>query len=895
MKDPQQEFDEELQFHIDQRIRDYIAKGMTPEAARAAATQRVGDVTRAREACASVLTAQRATEERRTMLRVSWIDVKLGLRMFAKYPGLSLVSVIGMAVAIAIAAGYFAAGSTMLDSRLPFDPDSRVVIIRTRVLAGQPGLGSGASMHDFEQWRSDVKSIADLGAFREDNRNLITQEGLAHLVVVASTTASAFPFTGAAPVLGRTLLAEDERATAPPVLVIGYEEWQRRFNNDPGILGRVVHLDETPHTIVGVMPQGYGFPISHRYWVPLRRTDYDRTAGGPTSVNVFGRLAEGFSLEDARSELKAIGERMATALPATHQEVRPQVQSYTRTFIGTEGPESELAYRGLQYGVGLLLIVVAVNISILVYARTATRTGEIAVRTALGASRARVVAQLFVEALIPALTATAVGLALAGVGFHIFREYIRNSTDRMPYWITPESFGVSPSIVVYSVGLATVAAVIIGVLPALKATGRRVQAGLQQFSARGAGLQLGRTWTGLIVLQVAIAVAALPAALYNASAAMRVGMRKPSTAAAPLLRATINMSRDPKASTNGTIDPREAAVFTARMTTLIERLKAEPGIAQVTYAHRFIGDEGFLPFEVDTEGQPITIRTGINRVATNLFDVVDVRVLAGRGFSAADASPAAKAVIVDQTFAQLLGGDVLGRRVRYAIPSRDGSVERGPWHEIVGIVPAFADTIAPPVGVGTRGPRLYSAAEPGANLPATLIIQATNGDPTRLSQRVREISAAVHPALRLEDVVGVVQDFDHGRAALWYLSLAIFAVMASVVLLSAAGIYAMMSFTVAKRRREIGIRAALGADARRVLVGIFGRAIAQIGSGVAAGLALALLLAQLDGDGGGMMGGQEFVLLPAVAGLMFVVGVLAAVGPARRGLSVQPTEALREE
>ena len=151
---------------------------------------------------------------------------------------------------------------------------------------------------------------------------------------------------------------------------------------------------------------------------------------------------------------------------------------------------------------------------------------------------------------------------------------------------------------------------------------------------------------------------------------------------------------------------------------------------------------------------------------------------------------------------------------------------------------------------------------------------------------------SVHPTLKLEDVLGVAQDFDHNRQAFWYVSLGVMTVTVSVLLLSAAGIYAMMSFTVAKRRREIGIRAALGADARRVLLGIFGRASAQIGAGIAAGLVLASVLEWLGGD---LMGGKGHILLPTVAAVMFTVGILAALGPARRGLAVQPTEALREE
>jgi hypothetical protein len=328
-------------------------------------------------------------------------------------------------------------------------------------------------------------------------------------------------------------------------------------------------------------------------------------------------------------------------------------------------------------------------------------------------------------------------------------------------------------------------------------------------------------------------------------------------------------------------------------------------VSAVSHTSRFPGEEFWASFEAEpagvqnasggAAGQPMAINGALSRVATNLFDVLGVRLLAGRGFTAADAMPGATAVIVDQRMAEQLSDDghVLGRRIRLARVSPGGPAEPGPWHEIVGIVPAFAQDFAPNVGVGDPAPRLYLAAAPGDNRPATLIIQVNGGDPTRFTESLRSITASIHPTLKLEGLVGVVNDFDHNRQAYRYLSLGIVAVTASVLLLSAAGIYAMMSFTVARRRREIGIRTALGADARRVLMGIFGRASAQIGTGVAAGLAIASVLEW--GAGAGMMGGKGHVFLPAVALVMFAVGVLAALGPARRGLAVQPTEALRDE
>jgi len=282
-----------------------------------------------------------------------------------------------------------------------------------------------------------------------------------------------------------------------------------------------------------------------------------------------------------------------------------------------------------------------------------------------------------------------------------------------------------------------------------------------------------------------------------------------------------------------------------------------------------------------------------NAVAVNLFDVFEVPVVAGRGFTAADVRPNASAVLVDDAFvAKVGGGNVVGRRIRYQ-PSGDGDVSINPWFEIVGVVPAFADNFATS-GPQFSGPspRLFHPAQPGTGRALTMMLRLGGTVSPQLPTNVRQTAATVDPGLRLEDIKGVVAVWDDGQRLLRLVATAIIAVMGSVLLLSAAGIYAMMSFTVGKRRREIGIRAALGADARRVLAGIFGRAAAQLGAGIAVGAILAVALD--SAMGGQMMGGHVVVLLPTVI-MMATVGLLAALGPARRGLSIQPTEALRDE
>lgn len=817
-------------------------------------------------------------------MRVSWLDVKLGLRMLARYPWLSAVAVIGMALAIAIGAGYFAIIGLALDSTLPVDGGDRIVTIEARTVAGpDAGRRERVLPRDFAEWRAGLKSISDLGAFRDETRNLITADGRTDVVKVAAITATAFRLMHATPVIGRTLIEDDERPGAAPVLVVGYDQWQRQFDGDPRVIGTLVRLDGRVHTIVGVMPEGFLFPVRHQYWAPLS------LAGGESldeaRLLVFGRIADGFSMAAAGVELASVSEQMALAFPERDANVRLQPLRYTQAFTGIDGPREVLALRSFQLGAGILLLIVAVNVAILVYARTATRTGEVVVRTALGASRSRIVLQFFVEALVLTLTSAALGLGIVAVAFGLIGQWVQHAPhlDQIPYWWFQT--GLSVWAVLYVVSFAVIAAVIVGVVPALQATGRTVYVRLQQVSTRGAGMQLGRLWTTLIVVQVASAVVVLPAAMYNVRQVLELAVRAPAAAASDMLRGTVLMA-------SGGSSPDALTSRSADVPRLLQRLEAEPEVAAVTFARDVPGRERYATFDAEQAGQIVASST---EVATNLFDVFDVPILAGRGFVAADARPGATSVIVDRVFADALaaGANVVGRRVRYLNRARNGGIEFGSWLEIVGVVPAFASSFSAPPPFASQPPRLYHAAAPGQTDQTALMVRIRGGDPRRFAQRLRSIAASVNPALKLQGLVSVTDAWNYDSLAPSIAAFIILGVTGSVLLLSGAGIYSMMSFAVASRRREIGIRAALGADARRVLAGIFGRAIAQLGAGVGIGLSIAAGLEWLSG--GALMNGQGLVLLPAVTGVMVTVGLLAALGPARRGLAVQPTEALRAD
>lgn len=826
---------------------------------------------------------------------ISWLDIKLGVRMLVKYPGLAVVGGLGMAVAIAIGAGSFAFFYSSMYPTLPLDEGDRIVALENWDVRASNE--ERQSLHDFGTWRREMRTVRDVAAFRTVGRNLFTGEGAGEPVSVGEMTASGFRVARVAPLLGRPLVDDDERDGAAPVLVIGHEVWKTRFDGDPRAIGRQVRLGTKAYTIVGVMPEGFAFPMNHSYWIPLRADTTRYARGEGPEIFIFGRLAPGVTKAQAQAELATLGRRAAAAFPRTHDRLRPQVLPYTYPLMDIQ--DVSLAQVALMQGmISLLLVVVCVNVSILVYARTATRQGEIAVRSALGASRRRIVSQLFAEALVLSAAAAAVGLALAQVVLRFANDIMNEEGPGAPFWV---DYGLDAATVAYVVGLTLLAAVIVGVLPALRATGSRLQDSLRQMGG-GTGMRLGRTWTVLIVAQVAIAVSALPAAVGTGWSQIRQATTRPRYDAGEFLGAWLSEDRELPAGVDVDVwRPEANARYGARLAELVRRLQAEPGVAAVTYASGAPGGAAASRVRVDGVPAPAESPAGhavrSTRVSAGYFDALGVPLLAGRAFGAGDLADSAGAVIVTRTFAdRVLGGaSALGRRIRYApaVPDDDG--EYAPtrpqrWYEIVGVVD---DLYANPMDPQIVPPSVFHPGPPAQVYPAFVAIHVRGRAPDGFSGRLREITAGVDPMLKLGPT-RALDDIDRQeKAALRLVGLVLGLITLSVLLLSAAGIYALMSFTVTRRRREIGIRAALGADPSNLLRGVFSRSVRQLGVGLTVGLGVAIALEAATR--GGVMDGKGAVLLPAVAMLMLAVGVLAAVGPARRGLRIQPMDALRQE
>jgi putative ABC transport system permease protein len=833
---------------------------------------------------------------------VSATDVKLAVRMLVRYPGITLVSTVGMAIGIAIAAGVLSMLAAITNPALPFDEGDRIVAIQNHDTRQNQSLSQMA--YDFPHWKASARSVTDIGAYRRLQRNLIEQGRTPETLRVAEMTAAGFRLTRVQPLMGRTLRDEDERPSAPRVLVISEELWRSRLEGDSDILGRSLQLGDTSYTVVGVMPAAFEFPIRDEVWIPWTIDHVPQKPGEGPGIAVFARIAPGFAIDEVRAEFAALGAQSARAVPATHGHVEPRVVPYTRAYVDAGSADNAPLENAVRLFVVMLLAVISINVASLVYARTARRQNEIALRTALGAGRGRIVMQLFLEALGLAVCAAAIGLTGAWLGLRVIDDgFQAQSGEQLAFWIR---FGLSPSVVAYTAALALMAAAIVGVVPALKATGRRVQSNLKTVSAGSGGMRLGRVWTFLIVAQVAFAVALLPVAIYNAGEATVYGTATPDEDAAEFLMADLLLEDPAGSSSDAELEQR----FVSHYAELTRALEREPQVAAATYSLTNPGGEAMMFVEVEgvplpeqppssvvLEGSSLGYLAKVTRVEPGYFDAYRVEQFAGRRLTAADASPGSSAVLVSRMFVDRFfgGANPLGKRFRYVGRGdvNPNIAELNRWYEIAGVVSNFPDTQA----LIMNGPHghtyVYHAAAKPMMGSTVLSIRVRGGAPEAFADRLREVTSAVDPSLQLEDI-GTLGQGMAADAAMWKLLAGLLGGLAlSVVALSGAGIYAMMSFTVSQRRREIGIRSALGADPRRILTGIFMRAFVQVAIGASIGIAAAFLLDRASQ--GEALGGQRAIVLPAVALFMTIVGVAAAYGPARHGLRIHPTEALRSE
>jgi predicted permease len=731
-----------------------------------------------------------------------------------------------------------------------------------------------------------------MGVARSDPWNVHSEDGRAAEIRGAEVSASVFSMLRVRPLLGRPLLESDEVIGAERVVVIAEDVWGSRFGRDPDIIGKTIGIGRTPHTVVGVMPEGFLFPMIDHLWLPLRANPVDYTVGTGPDLYVFGRLADGVSKEEAGAELEIVGQRLAAEWPETHTKLRPEVVSIALLALGepaaglSEGREIML----IQAFCLLLLFVACGNVGTMILARTATRVSEMAVRTALGASRARIVTQLFVESMVLALLATSIGLVIVD---QLVRRLAQAMVEQVPYWF---DIRIGPRSVLLALGLATVCAVGAGVLPALKATSLGVQRTIQSASSGGT-VRFGIFTTLLVVAEVALSVGFLSMGVF---ASRTLVLDRSDELEIPLDRYLTARFRtvwvDPTAAEADTREDDFWRQVRFNQEELRLRLQSEPGVRAVAMGAQLPGlGHPTRPVEVEGDvsgGEAGRLRVAQARVGVNFFQDLDHPILEGRGFGSADVpeerNAHRSAVIVNTSFVEqvLGGGGAIGQRIRYVVGQNQ---EPGEWYEIVGVVGRLGMNVTNP----DRDAGVYHPLGPNEAHPMRYLIEVDQ-DPTSFIPRLRTVASTVDADAMIQAPRAVAELVATDR--LEDRLIALFVVVLSMLgsVLAAAGLYALMSFTVSQRTREIGIRTALGARTASVVGTIARRAAFQLVAGVALGCVLgAFLLRELAPDPDWIE-----VSVPGVLGFAGLLVMLMVTGaclpPILRGLRIQPTEALRE-
>jgi len=828
---------------------------------------------------------------RRLVTQGIGLDAKLGLRMLAKQPMITAVALLalGLGIPASLMAFHFA---DVVYGELPVPDGDRIVGIRHYDLDDRDPLLS--SVHEYERW-TGLTSLESIGAVRSYSVNVNAEEAGASPVRAAQVTASSFDILRARPLLGRVLDVTDEVDGAPDVVLLGADLWSARFARDPNIVGKSVRIGRTPHTVVGVMSSDFGFPLSNQVWLPFRARAVDYPVGAGPRAFVFGRLADGVSIEDAKVEMTGLTERRAGDDPERFEHLVGEVVGMPVLLLNNRGSfwnqDDAVIMQTLIFG---MLLVVCGNVGTLILARTAARSSEITIRTALGASRARILTQLFVEALVLTMAATGLGLLVGNASASRLMHLLEGS-EVFPYWVDPT---LTPRIVATALGLAALCAVVAGVVPALSATRRGIQANLQSAASRSTSVRFGIGSSLLIVSEIVLSVGFLAVgATWLRNALVHQGGDlgfDPGRYVVGTLTVPEPDAMDDPGATDSLARARRVA---ETQRTLLTRLAEDPavlGVAMGAHVPGIASPNGDVILETPPVGfEPVEWDTSFPRIDVSFFAGLDRPILAGRDFTASDVegppgNPASSrrhtAVIVNESFVRhVLGGrNAVGQRFRYESQREDE------WYEIVGVVGSFGTNPRNPA----RDAAIYHPLAPGEVNPIRYTVEVA-GDPETFVRPFRRIAASVDPEATADSRLlasSIRTEFRNFRS----MSLLMLALASAAFVLSATGIYALLSFTVSQRTREIGIRTALGARTTDIVAAVARRAAVQVGIGLALGVACGWVLLDNQRNQVALEVGNIPLTLALTAAVAACVCVLACAYPTLRGLRIQPTEAFRE-
>jgi predicted permease len=866
--------DDEIDAHLALLASDLVRQGFSPSEARAEAEREFGSVSEIRDACIAI--------ERRRRRRVNLSEAIMGVLQDIRYAARTLranaafaiAAILCTALGVGATATIFSAVHAALIRPLPFENSHELVAVYSAIPAKGVS-GANISYPDYVDWRDASKSFTALGMWTWSTP-AFTGGGVggAERLDGAQVTPNLFPLLGVPPILGRTFLESEGTRGNEHVVILGYGLWQRRFSGDPGIVGRTVMVDLEPYTVVGVMPRGFGFPERGQAWTPFV-PERDEAHGQRGYAGAIGRLRPGVTVALAQRDLDAIMERLEREVPRESEGWRANVIALRDDLVGSLERPLEV----FSVAVLLVLLIACANVANLTLTRGTVRQRELAVRTALGASRGRIVRQLITESVVLSALGGMLGGVITVYGVRLLRLGFPND---VPYYFP---IGVNVPTLLFAALVSVIAGLAFGILPAFRATDRSLDRALREGGRAGSdGPTRGRLRNAIVVGELALSVTLMIGA----------GLLVKSYRA--LTSTTLGFDERGILSFRVTLPPVKYDTRTRRRIfyeTLQQRLAALPSVASVGFAQGipFSGWNWQAGMMVKGAPPPTPGEDFVSHyqaVSPTFFNTIGVRLVRGRGLTETDRDTVNPVGVVNSIFARRAfpNEDPIGKQVRIGGPD-----SKDPWITIVGVIRDYRHYRLPE----PMGPALYAPQAVFPPATNTVTIRVKQGAPEALMPTARRILRDLDPDIPPYRV----QTFEQAVASsLWRqrfqgVVVGVFAVLA--LLLAAIGIYGVISYSVAQRTREFGVRVALGARMWDIVSLVLRHGVGLAAQGVVLGLlggaVLTRFLESLLYD---TQPRDPLVFAGVALGLGLVA--LVAVGvPAWRATSVPPLVAMRPE
>jgi putative ABC transport system permease protein len=877
---------QELEFHLEMLTRRYVEDGLSPDAARAKALARMGDVAAAERESRAILTSMETHMSRPPVMQSIVQDVRYAVRVLRRSPVFTLTALLTLAVGIGATTAIFSVVNAVLLRDLPYPNADRLMVVFNSYQ--QAGLEAAAvSPEEFADLRTQLQAFEDMAAIRPQV-SALTDDCLSGDCEPARINAYAvspklFALLGVRPRIGRPFSSADGITGAPRVVMLSDVLWQHRYGGDESIVGRTITLGGIPREVIGVMPPGVRFPDERvgylkdkaDLWIPVGWEQL-RDGRGNQYLEVLALRRPNVAADQVDADLQRVGDAFKSQFPSRYAEPAVRWRLGTRTLTEAMVGDVRMGLIVLFGAVGCVLFIACANVTNLMLARGAARRRELAVRSALGAGRRRLVQQLLIETLVVTTGGTLLGLVVAAGGLELLLALDPGGIPRI------DLARIDASVLLFAVGLALATGVIVGLLPALRQARTTPQAALGD-GARGTDTASPRRrMRGLLVVaEVALAVVVLTAATllirsYAAIVGTPVGLRAENVAVArvSIARAQYN----------------EPAKVFAFHRSIRDRLAAIPGVtsASAVYPLPMSGDgwSGTVGIvgHPDTPGVP-SPHAEFAVSLPGYFATVGIPIIEGRDFTDRDDASIPHSVVVDAAFAQTYfpGRSPVGERIAV-----NGNTAEGPFQTIIGVVGHVRNQGAREGGEG----QIYLSALQKQEF-SLYFVAGTTVDPSTVLPAVRSAVRAENARLplaaltTLEDVLASFTARDRFNTLLF----AIFGAVALVI--AAIGLYGVLAFLVTQRTREIGIRLALGGTPAELVRSVLFEGLALTGIGVIAGLGGAYLLGRAMRDLLFGIAPSDPAAYLTIVAVMLIVAVLAAAGPARRATRVDPVDVLR--